>query len=187
MMGNLPMQNIITNKNQEQVKELQTQDYDNKPYEAVLEPDEPVESAESPVYDPNSEDERQPTPEPVIGLFAIGKFCRYQQEALALTTIYGDRFTERIANSVWTITLALDFQADIAGGKQNASASTGGPRSLLGHLPAAGLEPSASISTRYPPRGKPRAQDPVGASQPEFSSPEYELEVCFPKGNYYPF
>ena len=40
--------------------------------------DEPVGSAESPVFDPDSEDERRPTPEPVIGLFAIGKLCRYQ-------------------------------------------------------------------------------------------------------------
>lgn len=37
--------------------------------------DEPVERAESPAYDPESEDER-PTPEPVISLFAIGKLSR---------------------------------------------------------------------------------------------------------------
>lgn len=37
--------------------------------------DEPVEKAESPAYDTESDDER-PTPEPVISLFAIGKLCR---------------------------------------------------------------------------------------------------------------
>lgn len=37
--------------------------------------DEPVERAESPAYCRDSEDKR-PTPEPVISLFAIGKLCR---------------------------------------------------------------------------------------------------------------
>lgn len=37
--------------------------------------DEPVERADSPMYDPESDDER-PAPEPVISLFAIGKLCR---------------------------------------------------------------------------------------------------------------
>lgn len=37
--------------------------------------DEPVERAESPAYETESDDER-PTPEPVISLFAIGKLCR---------------------------------------------------------------------------------------------------------------
>lgn len=37
--------------------------------------DEPVERAESPAYEPESDDERPP-PEPVISLFAIGKLCR---------------------------------------------------------------------------------------------------------------
>lgn len=37
--------------------------------------DEPVEKAESPVYDFES-DKDQPPSEPVISLFAIGKLCR---------------------------------------------------------------------------------------------------------------
>lgn len=37
--------------------------------------DEPLERAESPAYELESDDER-PTPEPIISLFAIGKLCR---------------------------------------------------------------------------------------------------------------
>uniref|UniRef100_A0A4W5KEL6 Putative ATP-dependent RNA helicase DHX57 n=1 Tax=Hucho hucho TaxID=62062 RepID=A0A4W5KEL6_9TELE len=279
MMGNMPMQKIfMTNENQEQVKELlrglQTQDYDDEPYDEEEEyeeeeeydeldyreegqfwntHDEPVESAESPVYDPDSEDERRPTPEPVIGLFAIGKLCRYgfdrerskqaleagvgevgatmeqlllqvfserygpkavspdglqgapmdecltqrQEEALALTAIYGDRFTERIANSVWTVTLDPDFLADIAGRKQNASARTNDSVQISDvcsfYLKGAGCRFGAKCKYKHqmPTKGTASGpQDPVGASQPGFSSyssPEYELEVRFPKGNRYPF
>ncbi|XP_042179578.1 putative ATP-dependent RNA helicase DHX57 [Oncorhynchus tshawytscha] len=279
MMGNMPMQKIfMTNENQEQVKELlrelQTQDYDDEPYDEEEEyeeeeeydeldyreegqfwntHDEPVESAESPVFDPDSEDERRPTPEPIIGLFAIGKLCRYgfdrerskqaleagvgevgatmeqlllqvfserygpkavspdglqgapmdecltqrQEEALALTAIYGDRFTERIANSVWTVTLDPDFLADIAGGKQNASARTDNSVQIRDvcsfYLKGAGCRFGAKCKYKHqmPTKGTSSGpQDPVGASQPGFSSyssPEYVLEVRFPKGNRYPF
>ncbi|CDQ65894.1 unnamed protein product [Oncorhynchus mykiss] len=279
MMGNMPMQKIfMTNENQEQVKELlrelQTQDYDDEPYDEEEEyeeeeeydeldyreegqfwntHDEPVGSAESPVFDPDSEDERRPTPEPVIGLFAIGKLCRYgfdrerskqaleagvgevgatmeqlllqvfserygpkavspdglqgapmdecltqrQEEALALTAIYGDRFTERIANSVWTVTLDPDFLADIAGGKQNTSARTDNSVQIRDvcsfYLKGAGCKFGAKCKYKHqmPTKGTASGpQDPVGASQPGFSSyssPEYVLEVRFPKGNRYPF
>lgn len=40
--------------------------------------DEPVQKAESPTFDLEYEDE-QPSPEPVISLFAIGKLCRWFQ------------------------------------------------------------------------------------------------------------
>ena len=38
--------------------------------------DEPVESADSPVYELESDEDR-PSPEPIISLFAIGKLSRY--------------------------------------------------------------------------------------------------------------
>ena len=40
--------------------------------------DEPVESADSPAYELDEEDEEdRPSPEPIISLFAIGKLSRY--------------------------------------------------------------------------------------------------------------
>ncbi|KAJ8013856.1 hypothetical protein DPEC_G00034150, partial [Dallia pectoralis] len=283
MMGNMPMQKIfMTNENQEQVKELlrelQTQDYEDEPYDEGEDydddeeeeeeydeldyrdegqfwttHDDPVEGAESPVYDPDSEDDQRPIPEPVIGLFAIGKLCRYgfdrersrqaletgvgevgatleqlllqifmeryglkaispdglqgapmdecltqrQEEALALTAIYGDRFTERIANSVWTVTLDPDFLADISGRNRKAAACTDGVVHLHEvcrfYLKGGGCRFGAKCKYKHqmPTKGKASGpQEPVGASQPGFSSyssPEYELEVRFPKGNRYPF
>uniref|UniRef100_A0A3P8ZFT8 Putative ATP-dependent RNA helicase DHX57 n=1 Tax=Esox lucius TaxID=8010 RepID=A0A3P8ZFT8_ESOLU len=282
--GNMPMQKIfMTSENQEQVKELlrelQTQDYDDEPYEEEEDyeeeeeeeeydeldyrdegqfwttHDDPVESTESPVCDPDSEEDRRPSPQPVIGLFAIGKLCRClygfdrersrqaletgvgevgatleqlllqvfseryrpeaispgglqgapmdecltqrQEEALALTAIYGDRFTERIANSVWTVTLDPDFLAGIAGRNRKADAPTNGPVHIRDvcrfYLKGAGCRFGAKCKYKHQMPTEENAsgpREPVGASQPGFSSyssPEYEMEVRFPKGNRYPF
>ncbi|XP_044041528.1 putative ATP-dependent RNA helicase DHX57 isoform X2 [Siniperca chuatsi] len=105
-VSTMPLQRIfMTNENQEQLKELlwdlQTLDFDEQydesgsDYSGVGENeedfdeldhreegqfwatnDEPVERAESPAYEAESDDER-PSPEPIISLFAIGKLCRY--------------------------------------------------------------------------------------------------------------
>uniref|UniRef100_A0A4W6FQP7 Putative ATP-dependent RNA helicase DHX57 n=1 Tax=Lates calcarifer TaxID=8187 RepID=A0A4W6FQP7_LATCA len=272
----------MTNENQEQLKELlrelQNQDCD-EPYDESgsdytggeeeeydeldhreegqfwATNDEPVESADSPSYEPESDDERPP-PEPVISLFAIGKLCRYgfdrersklalesgggefgstleqllhqvfsehygqkavspeglegvpmdeclsqrQEEALALAAIYGDRFSERIANAVWTVTLDLPFLADNNGknGGQAGSRSGGGSVNARDicrfYMKGQGCRfgDKCKFKHQLPTKGRSGAASPdlKGPSQPGFSSyspPEYELEVRFPKGNRYPF
>lgn len=278
----MPLQKIfMTNENQEQLKELlrelQTQDFDepydqsDSEYEGEEEGeeefdeldhredgqfwatnDEPVERAESPEYDPESDEER-PTPEPIISLFAIGKLCRYgfdrerskqalevgggefgatlenllqqvfterygqkavspdglqglpmdeclsqrQEEALALAAIYGERFNERIANAVWTVTLDLSLFSDIAAVKEEKAKSRSGRGAGNNHnickfyLKGQGCRFGEKCKFKHElPKCEAAPLDLSGPSQPGISSvspPEYELEVRFPKGNRYPF
>ncbi|XP_074554352.1 putative ATP-dependent RNA helicase DHX57 [Halichoeres trimaculatus] len=283
-MSTMPLQRIfMTNENQEQLKELlrelQTQDFDEPYDESGSEytegqedeeefdeldhrddgqfwatNDDPVEKAESPEYDPESDDER-PTPEPIISLFAIGKLCRFgfdrerskqalesgggefgttleqllhlvyserfgqkalsvdglesvpmdeclsqrQEEALALAAIYGDRFSERIANSVWTVTLDLPFLADDAKKNSERSGSRGGGAVNMRdvckfYMKGQGCRfgDKCKFKHQLPTKRRPGAGSPdlSSPSQPGFSSftpPEYELQIRFPKGNRYPF
>ncbi|XP_062299417.1 putative ATP-dependent RNA helicase DHX57 [Scomber scombrus] len=278
----MPMQRIfMTNENQEQLKELllhlQTQDGDEvydesgsdysrgeeEEYDELDHRDEgqfwattddPVERAETPEYDPESDEERPP-PEPVISLFAIGKLCRYgfdrerskqaleagggefgatleqllhqvfserygqkaispdglggvpmdeclsqrQEEALALAAIYGERFNERIANTVWTITLDLLFLEE---GNRNGGVVGSGygerPVNIRDvcrfYMKGQGCRfgNKCKFKHQMPTQGRSGAGSPdlTGPSQPginSFSPPEYELQIRFPKGNRYPF
>ncbi|KAI1894656.1 hypothetical protein AGOR_G00118010, partial [Albula goreensis] len=118
-----------------------------------------------------------------------------QEETLALTAIYGERFTERIANSVWTISLDLQYltEALSSGPKQ----PTHKPNQIQVkdvcrfYLKGAGCRFGDKCKFRHElPTDSRVLPDPAGPSQPGFSSystPEYELEVRFPKGNRYPF
>uniref|UniRef100_A0A672HHI3 Putative ATP-dependent RNA helicase DHX57 n=1 Tax=Salarias fasciatus TaxID=181472 RepID=A0A672HHI3_SALFA len=211
--------------------------------------DEPVERAESPGFDPESDEER-PTPEPVISLFAVGKLSRYgfdrersrraleacggefgatlenllqqvfserygqeavstdglqslpmdeclsqrQEEALALAAIYGERFSERIANAVWTVT--LDFSLFSAGAaavttekdKSRNGGRGGSNRNICKfYLKGQGCRFGEKCKFKHElPKSEAASVDLTGPSQPGFSSyspPEYELEIRFPKGN----
>ncbi|KAM6986672.1 putative ATP-dependent RNA helicase DHX57 isoform 1-T2 [Aplochiton taeniatus] len=122
-----------------------------------------------------------------------------QEEALALTAIYGERFIERIANAVWTVSLDLSF-LPANGGKQNGhrNGSANGVVHIRDvcrfYLKGQGCRFGNKCKYKHqlPTRGTPGAgpPDPTDPSQPGFSSytpPVYELEVRFPKGNRYPF
>lgn len=120
-----------------------------------------------------------------------------QEEALALTAIYGERFSERIANAVWTVSLDLPFLSGSAvgqggGGEGNRRAQA--QKVCQFYLKGKGCrfgdkcKFKHQVLTKERPGGGP--PDPNGPSQPGFSSyspPEYELEIRFPKGNRYPF
>lgn len=123
-----------------------------------------------------------------------------QEEAMALAAIYGDRFNERIANAVWTVTLDISLF-------MRGTASLSGPTRSLGGREAADNRRVCQFylkgkGCRYGDKCKFKHQTPArdrsgacspdlnGPSQPGFSSyspPEYELEIRFPKGNCYPF
>lgn len=121
-----------------------------------------------------------------------------QEEALALTAIYGDRFSERIANSVWTITMDLSFLSHKNGKNAGEVGNRGGRGSGFArdvckfYLKGQGCRfgDKCKFKHQLPTKGRSDSPDPKGPSQPGFSScspPEYELEVRFPKGNRYPF
>lgn len=119
-----------------------------------------------------------------------------EEEALALTAIYGERFSERIANAVWTVTLDLSFLSRspvkkggvVGGGAPNigdvckfymrGKGCRNGDKCRFKHeFPKKDMSVAGSLDLKGP--GQP------GVSS--YSPPEYELEVRFPKGNRYPF
>ncbi|XP_056434524.1 putative ATP-dependent RNA helicase DHX57 [Gadus chalcogrammus] len=136
-----------------------------------------------------------------------------EEEALALAAIYGERFEERIANSVWTVSLDLEFLADSlhrnnngnnldnGGGGRSYGRRHGAPAPILlrdvcrfflrGQ--ACRFGDKCKFKHQMPTKGLRSgggSPDPTGPSQAGFSSyapPEYELMVRFPKGNRYPF
>lgn len=124
-----------------------------------------------------------------------------QEEALALTAIYGERFSERISNAVWTITLDLAFIAHNAARNDRQGGSRGGGGGVVNirdvcrfYMKGQGCRfgDKCKFKHQLPTKGRSGAGSPdlTGPSQPGFSSyspPEYELEIRFPKGNRYPF
>lgn len=123
-----------------------------------------------------------------------------QEEALALTAIYGERFTERISNAVWTVTLDLSFLSDNAAKNGGKVRSWGGGEAVnirdvcRYYLKGQGCRFGDKCKFKHQLATKGRSgtssPDLKGPSQPginSYSPSEYELEVRFPKGNRYPF
>lgn len=117
-----------------------------------------------------------------------------QEEALALTAIYGERFNERIANAVWTVTLDLPFLSESGTKKQHKESVVHIRDVCRFFLKGQGCRFGAKCRFKHQLPTKEPFQDSAskmtGPSQPGISSyspPEYELEIRFPKGNRYPF
>lgn len=120
-----------------------------------------------------------------------------QEEALALTAIYGDRFKECIANAVWTVSLDLPFLSEKAPQNVGKARNGGEAAPVRGvcrfFLKDRGCRLKDKCRFRHELPGKERSgagsSDLKGPSHPGISSyspPEYQLEVRFPKGNRYP-
>ncbi|XP_061770530.1 putative ATP-dependent RNA helicase DHX57 [Nerophis ophidion] len=113
-----------------------------------------------------------------------------QEEALALTAIFGDRFNERITNSVWVVTLDPLFLTEDIGIK-NSSNQPGGRSSeniCKFYLKSQGCRFGNKCKFKHqaPVQAAPDLKGPAQAGISSFSPTEYELEVRFPKGNRYP-
>uniref|UniRef100_A0AAX7SM79 Putative ATP-dependent RNA helicase DHX57 n=1 Tax=Astatotilapia calliptera TaxID=8154 RepID=A0AAX7SM79_ASTCA len=119
-----------------------------------------------------------------------------QEEALALAAIYGDRFSERIANAVWTVTLDLSF---LSRSPVKKGGVVGGGAPNIGDICKFYMKGQGCrygnkcwFKHEFPKKDMSEAgsSDLKGPGQPgvsSYSPPEYELEVRFPKGNRYPF
>lgn len=118
-----------------------------------------------------------------------------QEEALALAAIFGERFTERIVNSVWTVSLDPHIFSKPLEGAQDGMAQKVASVNLKDvcrfYLKGARCRFGDKCKFKHQvPLDLKQPPDPAGPSHPGFSSyspPEYELEVRFPKDNRYPF
>ncbi|MGH0136635.1 UNVERIFIED_CONTAM: hypothetical protein FKN15_070042 [Acipenser sinensis] len=120
-----------------------------------------------------------------------------QEEAFALSSIYGDRFTERIHNRLWTVTLELEFLIDKRNNHKQGSAKKETSQVSLKdvcqfYLKGAGCRFGVKCRFKHqmPIESYANTKKPVGPSQSSFdsnTSPVYELVIRFPEGNRYPF
>ncbi|CAL9683143.1 unnamed protein product [Knipowitschia caucasica] len=112
-----------------------------------------------------------------------------QEEALALTAIYGERFNERIANAVWTISLDVPFLSHKVATGQKSSQKVHIRDVCRFFLKGQGCRFGAKCRFKHqlPTKDSFEASGPSQPGISSFSPSEYELEIRFPKGNRYPF
>ncbi|MEQ2211227.1 hypothetical protein XENOCAPTIV_010527 [Xenoophorus captivus] len=133
------------------------------------------------------------SPDDLQGLPMDECLSQRQEEALALAAIYGERFNERIANAVWTVSLDLPFLSDKPSKSRGESVGKTSRELCKFYLKDRGCRFGDRCRFRHELPGSERSgagsSDLKGPSLPGFSSyspPEYELEVRFPKQNRYP-
>ncbi|XP_026870115.2 putative ATP-dependent RNA helicase DHX57 isoform X1 [Electrophorus electricus] len=119
-----------------------------------------------------------------------------QEEALALTAIYGERFCERINDRVWTVSLDLVWMTE--GQNSTSQPATDGQRMRTSstqlckfYLKGSGCKFGSRCKFKHEsPTESSGHKNLYGPSQPGFRSiepPVYQLEVRFPQGSCYPF
>ncbi|KAJ8248547.1 hypothetical protein GJAV_G00243170 [Gymnothorax javanicus] len=133
------------------------------------------------------------------GVSAEECLSQRREEAMALSAIFGKRFTERIADRVWTVSVDLSEVLGPEPGKpthaptraQNQNRTQAQLKDVCRfYLKGAGCRfgEKCRFKHQLPPDSQPRPGSPT-PSQPGISSsapPEYELEVRFPPGSRYP-
>ncbi|KAK7140601.1 hypothetical protein R3I94_013020 [Phoxinus phoxinus] len=116
-----------------------------------------------------------------------------QEEAFALTAIYGERFCERISSRVWTIQLDLlwlDVSRMKISESTNCKKKSGSDQICKFYLKGAGCKFGNRCNFKHQTHESSYSRDFCIGSQPGFSSteaPVYQLEIRFQPGNFYPF
>ncbi|XP_073776686.1 putative ATP-dependent RNA helicase DHX57 isoform X2 [Danio rerio] len=116
-----------------------------------------------------------------------------QEEAFALTAIYGERFCERISNRVWTIQLDLlwldERRIKLSDSKHSKKQSESNQICKF-YLRGAGCKFGNRCKFKHQVHESSTSRDFCKASQPGFSNadaPIYQLEIRFQPGSLYPF
>lgn len=119
-----------------------------------------------------------------------------QEEAVALTAIYGERFCERISGRVWAIRLDLLWMTEGCSStseltKKRQVRESSSTQVCKFYLKGSGCKFGRQCHFKHQrPTESSHPREACGPSQPGFSStdcPVYQLEVRFPPGNCYPF
>ncbi|KAI5606345.1 putative ATP-dependent RNA helicase DHX57 isoform X1, partial [Silurus asotus] len=119
-----------------------------------------------------------------------------QEEAVALTAIFGERFCERISGHVWIIQLDLLWISEVRSQsskltKKEQTTKSSSTQLCKFYLKGSGCRYGKNCRFKHQkPNESSNHKNPCGPSQPGFSStdcPVYQLEVRFPQGNRYPF
>ncbi|XP_039513078.1 putative ATP-dependent RNA helicase DHX57 isoform X2 [Pimephales promelas] len=116
-----------------------------------------------------------------------------QEEAFALTAIYGERFCERISNRVWTIQLDLlwlGISRMKISESQNGKKQSGSGQICKFYLKGAGCKFGNRCNFKHQTHESSSFREFCEGSQPGFSSteaPVYQLEIRFQPGSFYPF
>lgn len=116
-----------------------------------------------------------------------------QEEALALCSIYGDRFVEKIRNKVWTVILDMAYLTDVLSkGKPGGSDTNNGPQSASVGICRYYLQGDCRFGARckYKHESQPKQKTLPSVRDDahlRLAPPVYELEVRFPEDNKYPY
>ncbi|XP_055026440.2 putative ATP-dependent RNA helicase DHX57 [Misgurnus anguillicaudatus] len=117
-----------------------------------------------------------------------------QEETLALTAIYGERFCERISSRVWIINLDMlwleEGRSELSG-SANRKQQSGSKQICRFYLKGAGCRFGNKCKFRHERQTESNAsRESSGPSRPGFNSfepPVYQLEIRFQPGSFYPF
>lgn len=117
-----------------------------------------------------------------------------QEEALALRSICGDKFVERIQNQVWTITLELAYLTDILSKAKQGNSITSNivntnSQGICKYYLRGDCKFGSRCKFKHETPHSQKSLPPIreDAHLRSDNAPVYELEVRFPEDNKYPY
>uniref|UniRef100_A0A8C5WQS0 Putative ATP-dependent RNA helicase DHX57 n=1 Tax=Laticauda laticaudata TaxID=8630 RepID=A0A8C5WQS0_LATLA len=120
-------------------------------------------------------------------------FEQRQEEALALHSICGDKFVERIQNRVWTITLELTYLTNILSKTKQGNSITSNivntnSQGICKYYLRGDCKFGSRCKFKHETSHNDKSLPPIrDDAHLKLNAPVYELEVRFPEDNKYPY